>query len=348
MSQAVAEESQVTEPQVEPQETSVEETDEFPTDFSVEIPDPPGAETAATTEASSEQEATAADEFDATTLENASRLGLSAEVAKSFGSKEALQQALDATQLALDTQAAAWARAQLSQEAADDAQGGAPSQQQDQQQAAQAALEKLKIDLDPAEWDEQQIATFNKLNDHYHSIAEKHAAENKQLRDDLAVVARELVALRQSPAQLTGQQAEDPVQLTRDIDTFVANLGEEYRDIYGTGDKTPDPRSLHFAARAKLAEEMAYLRIADDQANRPKASNAELAQRALRLLHPDKIQTAARKEIAAKLEQRAKHNIARPSGHNGKAPSGDSKATSFVTQFLRDNAIPEAELESAI
>lgn len=330
-----------------PVESQVEVNDSFdsegaePTDFSVEIPDAPGAEVESPA-ATATPEAPAAEEFDATTLERAGRLGFSAEEAKAYGSKADLEGHLDRTQLVLDQQAAAWARAQLESGQSDDARGGAPSgeqSQQAQQQAAQTALDKFKVELDPSEYDEAQLKAINGINDHYHAIAEKQSAENKQLLGHLEVLAKEVLSLKQTH---TGQtKAEDPAQLTRDVDTFAASLGDEFKDIYGVGDKTPPQGSLSFIARAKLAEEMGLLAFAEGKANRPRSSNQELLQRALRVLHPDKIKTAARKEVAAAVQKRSKQAISRPSGHNGKKITGDGEAVSFAAQFLRDNAVDD-------
>jgi hypothetical protein len=353
LAESPTQETPVDSPAVEEvQDAQFDEDSDVITDFSVEIPDSPGAETAPTEVAKVEpaQEASEAEEFDAAILSHAERLGFSAEDAQAYGSRDNLQRALSA----LDRQASAWARAQFANqgEQFDDApqpqaQQVPPAAQPTAQQQA-AALEKFKVELDPNEWDEQQIKTFNGLNDHYHGVAEKHDATLQEYRQHIVLLASELVALKNGAQQVTGQsQAEDSASLTRDVDTFVATLGEEYTEVYGKGDyKALTPQSPQYAARQKLAEEMEVLKYVDAQFNRPKASSSDLLQRALLVLHPDKIKSAVRNQVAADLKKRSKQAIRRPSGHNGKAPSPEAGAINFASQFLRDKAIPDADLES--
>jgi hypothetical protein len=96
--------------------------------------------------------------------------------------------------------------------------------------------------------------------------------------------------------------------------------------------------SPEYSARIALVEEMRALRLADETLNRPKSSTTELQQRALRVLHGDKLKASVRKELLSKAGERNGQAIARTTGRNTKPTTPEEKAKQGIREWLIDNA----------
>ena len=256
-----------------------------------------------------------ADEFDAELLAEAGKYGFSADESRSFGSRQNLETALAAQ----DRQLAALGRGELNALTESDEVNGQVRQQQPQQSPSDAArpFDKFKLELDPAEYDEPQIKALNGLNDHYDNIARK---QDEYLRQQAEVIA----SLDDQLNQITGHfRAEASTRNERDLDTFFTSLGDGFGDLFGKGEmRLLNQGGNEAKNRNALVEEMSALRIADAKLNRPTSTTSQLAQRALRSLHGDRLKTLARKDIEDKLAQRRSQTIEQPRSRSDSAAGG--------------------------
>lgn len=268
-----------------------------------------------------EVDASAESPFDAELISAAERHGYTPEQLKGFGTPAALQLHL----AGLDRQAIAWGKSQLGEPAAAEQ---AATEPQTATQTRQAALEKLKLELDPDAWDEGAIKTFNGINDHYHELVSKQQAELDEQRDFM-------VAMHEQFSQLTGQAKQaEAVQVERELDTFFESLGDEYGELYGKGTIRSLPQdSTAVKERREFYREMRALELADAHQNRPPMARAEMQKRVLASLHPDKIEQSVRHKLTQKIGERKSQTIARPAGKHTKPQTEDEKAL----QFLRQN-----------
>lgn len=283
-------------------------------------------------------------EFDAEILERAGRYGFSDEEARAFGSPENLQSAMTT----LDRQLSALGREELGRQSDHEPQPLQPQPPQSPQASQPQAPdpnstpttlpEKLKLELDPNEYDEGLIKTVNSINDHYDGII-------RQQEQHLKMAAEAIMALHQQINETTGQtQAEEYARFHQEMDAFFTGLGDEFRDVFGKGEmRTLSPNSPESTARNALVEEMHALRIADARLNRPQSSWKELQQRALHTLHGDKIKSIARREINEKIKNRRGKAISRPAGRQTKSSDPITNAVKFVEEFSKQHRIYERD-----
>jgi hypothetical protein len=236
--------------------------------------------------------------------------------------------------IALDKQSAKFGRDQM--KAWEESQQK-PAEQKPAEQAQEPVppkgkegYKKYEIKLDPNEYERETLETLNGLNDHYD-------AEVRRQQEQIAMMEQVLLAVGEKFLQNSDQTKVDESQkFETEIDTFFDGLGDVFHPVFGKGAARLLPTSgKEIAARNALVEEMRVLDIADAQQNRPRQSVPELAQRALRSLHHDKIKTTVRKEILDKTKERQSQQIARPSGLNGKGPSKRDVALKRVEDFYR-------------
>lgn len=280
--------------------------------------------------------------WDDTLLDLAERYDIDRERAKAYGSPEMLRRAM----VDIDRSAARWGRTHLeSQQPAQQEQQAPPPQTQQQFPAQQAQqqdnrykqVEKYAGKLDPDAWDQGAQEYLNGLNDHYHQVAAQH-------EQVLNALAEQFHYLRGQMSDVTGQQqAEGHAKDWRDVDTFVAKLGDEFKEVYGS---TPSHRlaadSPLLEQRRRLGAEM----LALEAAYGGRFSREELLERANTMLHSDKIQTKARKELQDKLKARQQTQIHRTAGGQPKTKSGRERAIEKVAAMMGQSSY-EADDESS-
>lgn len=304
------------------------------------LPPEPTPEPVAEYEPTEPEPAAPADEFGADLLAQANFYGISAEEARAYDSPKALMLAMTA----IDRN-----NLRVAKEHFGSSYGPQPSQpapqlqpqqfqplapQQPQQPPKLGAFEKLKLELNPEEFDEKSIAALNQVNEHY----------DKLMREQAEMVAAQnqaLLALNEQFTQITSrQQAEAHAEFTREMDTFFTKLGDEFTDVFGKGDlKSLLPNSPQWTSRQQLVEEMELLRWVDAQANRPRSPDSLLAQRALNALHPDKLKATVRKELNSQVSQRRSQALARTAGRQNPVPKGDQNATNFARDWARQHGL---------
>jgi hypothetical protein len=280
-------------------------------------------------------------EWDDASLEQAKFYGFSEDEAKAFGSRELFEKAT----IALDRQAAQFGREQLKAyegqeqqapaEQPRDANGRFLPREQASPQAPETPTGFEKLDLSKFgvndEWDEDTVKLLNGLNDHYDGTIRQLLERNSQQEQLLAMVAQQLI-------QTSGKtNADESQSFVTEMDSFFDGLGEEFGDLFGKGPvRLLAQGSPELSNRSKLLEEMRVLDIADAQANRPRQSYKDLAQRAVRSLHYDRIKTSARKEVEKTLKERQGQQLNRASGFHGKQQSKRDAALARVEQAYRE------------
>lgn len=193
---------------------------------------------------------------------------------------------------------------------------------------------KLELKLDPSEYDETQIATFTALQDAYNSIQERAVKQDEMI----GLLAQALVQQDSSIGEFQQQAASQvSASFTREMDAFFASLHQDFHDIYGVSPMaqlTSD--SPLVKSRNDVVEQMRLLEKLDAEMGRSPATAKEYASRALRILHEDKVNSAARRAVEQKVAARRKQAIAAPSGRNGKTNNSRANALRVIEQKLAD------------
>lgn len=271
-------------------------------------------------------------------LSQAERYGFSADEAKSYSTPEIFEQAL----IALDKQAAKFGREQLKawEEQAKQSQEEPAEKKEPAKkgEAKKSDYKKYEITLDPNEYEEETLKTLNGINDHYDSVV-------REQQDKIQMMEQVLIAMGERFLQNSDQTKVDESQkFETEMDAFFDGLGDEFKPVFGKGAaRLLSPSSKELISRNELLEEMKVLSIADDQANRPRQSYKELAQRAVRSLHYDKLKTSVRKELVDKGKERQSQHLARPSGSNSKGPTKRETALKRVEDFYREKGFRLAD-----
>ena len=330
--------NQATESQVEAggMYDMVDEEFADPGDESVETEVAAESETEVEAEPAADETPQDGGDFGSELLSQAEMYGFTADDAKAFGSEEALRRAM----VAMDRRGVAYIREKLSQQAPEEKPAEPakpePKATAEQQAADLAAFDKWKAEVDPTQYDEDTLKLFNGLNDHYDALVRKQHSTIQANESKVAALEAQLQAI-------TGRfQAEDAARVTEQFDTFVNSLGEEYADLFGKGTaRDLKPTDPVFANRQKLFQEMEMLKWADEVAKRPPLSVSQLAQRALLLLHGDRIKTTARKEVLKKVTQQRGTAVERPSQRTTRHKTGVEAAIARIKAF--EKAHPEVD-----
>lgn len=199
-------------------------------------------------------------------------------------------------------------------------QGRAPRQNAD----APATTDKpvvtepaLKIELDPAKYDDDIIKQFDNIQKHF-------SDEVNKLKERNAV-------LENSAAQVNGQ-----AKIAR-FDGFIAGLGDDFQPLLGKGGvDAVDQKSDHFKNREKLFSEMQALAAGYGNVGMPVPPEAELFRKALHSTFGDQIQKIANGKLRNTVERRAKQIIAPPTHQSSnESVSDEDKAVAAVTAEMK-------------
>lgn len=261
-------------------------------------------------------------------LDEAQRYGFTKEQAAAFGD------ALPQIYAALDRQAAQLIREQLSAEKPDLATATEPPAATPPPKPAAPPEPVAKVELGLKE-DDFEPETFKTLKaiETFANQAQAKLAHQEEVIKALAQLAIDTHG--KTSAMASESQSESSASFEREMDGLFASLGDEFKDVYGTSPmRQLAPGSEHVSNRNKLVEEMTLLERADKQAGRGKGSPKDYAQRALRVLHAEKVTSQARRQIQDQITKQRRKGIAMPSGRNGKPASKDQRALAVIKEKL--------------
>lgn len=269
-------------------------------------------------------------EFDDAILADAVRYGWDADKLKSFGTPEAARVMM----AELDRQAAAWGKSQFEQPSGhqdagqSDQQGTQQTQQQAQQQAADL-LKKFEIPGDPSDWDDNAYKALTGINEHFHSTLTQQHQQVEQMRDAVLMMHEQFQSITRQ------QELAEAERVTREADTYFNSLPPELQETYGKGSiNSLDPNSPQFKARQDFWVDAMGLMYADKVARRTQQPLPDVLGRVFNTRHSDLIKQSTRKEIAAKLEQRNKQSLDRPTGAQTRPKTPEEAALAFIKSSL--------------
>jgi hypothetical protein len=245
-------------------------------------------------------------------LIRAGELGFTAGEVSRFGSPEALQTALDASERAILQMLG--------------------SKKEPEPEQAAETVETFEFNREKLleKFDEEYV-------DFLESNERRHFESRQALRKELADLHTQLGELKQhtesSQREIQERQAEE--QQSR-FDAFIDGLGEEYRDLLGSGpSKKMPPTSAEFRNRVEVWERMQALRAWHMQrGHAPEAD--KLYREALHAAFGDQFQTIARKQIETTSATRRKSAIARPAGREGTVDP-TTKAAQRIEKFWAEH-----------
>lgn len=258
-------------------------------------------------------------------IEEAEHYGFSKEDAMALGDK------LPAVFAQLDRQAAALVRKQMG-ESEPEVPAKPAAKVEPEQPASELfkPLESIKLELDPADYDEPMLKQLGAFEKTINSAIERI---NKQ-QEGLSMVAEAVLETHGGLTKFTSEtQSQSEAKFADEMDSFFAGQAE-LKATFGTVPMAQlTPGSAEVTARQKLVEEMKILEAGDKHFGRPVRTPQQYATRALRVLHGEKVIAAARKDVAGDLAAQRKKSIARPSGRN-KQLTNVQRATAGVAEWL--------------
>lgn len=209
-----------------------------------------------------------------------------------------------------------------------------PSPQPAQQPQAEQKFELLKVNkiedlgLDPDDFDEKMVGAFNTFKERINSVVDALAQRDELLRE----VAVELVNTRNGVQSFTATaESQAEAEFTEKMDQFIAGLGEEFKPILGEKPmRQLSANSPLVRARQELAAKMNELQNMDVSKGRPQRSVEHYASAALRLLHPDQINSSATRKVEQQVAARRRQAIAAPSNRTHKPMSADERALAVI------------------
>lgn len=212
-----------------------------------------------------------------------------------------------------------------------------PSRQSPQpapQPQAEQKFELLKVNkiedlgLDPDDFDEKMVGAFNTFKERINSVVDALAQRDELLRE----VAVELVNTRNGVQSFTATaESQAEAEFAEKMDQFIAGLGEEFKPILGEKPmRQLSANSPLVRARQELAAKMNELQNMDVSKGRPQRSVEHYASAALRLLHPDQINSGATRKVEQQVATRRRQAIAAPSNRTHKPMSADERALAVI------------------
>ena len=184
-------------------------------------------------------------------------------------------------------------------------------------------FEKADLGINEEFFEPEAVALFKKLQDR----------DNERV-DHLNNMAQDLDYMRGvHNANYANHQQDQSNRFREDMDTFFSGL-DGFEDVFGTEDiHDVSEGSPKYNNRMELVREMDALAVADQHMGR-EFSVAEIQQRALRLLHGDRMQEGARREVAKQVNKR--RGTARPTNRQGEGLSGEERARKKLNEKYRE------------
>jgi len=256
--------------------------------------------------------------WDEALLQRAHEAGLTDEEAQSYGSPAILERTLDLLDRTLSSQIKTARQKQQQQPATDK-----PPEKKERKKPTFAMIKETYGDDVAAAWE----AAWDEMDKGYQEELESVRSTVKALQDE--------------------QQLRRQEEFTLMVDKYFDSLGDEYKDIFGKGPlRDLKPESPQYKARVGVVEEADVLAFAYRTAGRTLPNEPELLDRARRMLHAEKAEAKARREVSEKLRDRQGQFVARPTARAGGAaddlPKGEERARQKVAEFLekRGRSLP--------
>ena len=184
-------------------------------------------------------------------------------------------------------------------------------------------FEHSDLGIDENAFEPEAVTLFQKLQDR----------DNARV-DQLTQMAEDLENMKGIHVDhAERQQMEQTMRFQQDMDAFFQSL-EGFEDVFGVENIADVPGgSPKYNNRMELVREMDALVVSDRHMGRS-FSVAEIQQRALRLLHGDRMQEGARAEIRSQVNKR--RGTARPTNRQGDGLSGEERARKKLNDKYRE------------
>ena len=246
-------------------------------------------------------------EFDESILARARKIGMTHEDAKNFSSEEDLGMFI------------------ARYEKPDEIPGQPPAgQEPDANTEQQLTEDDLKIDFDLSTDDDLDIM-FEPV------LVEKFKGFGEKVNKVIGQLASQNKALQ---ASLDGMVAKQSIQ---HFDSLIANRPNQddgLGDIIGTGSfEGLDPNGVQNKNRWNLHDEMFAFQEIYSRNGKTIPSQQELFNKAVNSLYGDKLAKVQEKKTVKTIRKRGRQSIARASGNNGKALTGDKLVKQINDNF---------------
>jgi len=183
---------------------------------------------------------------------------------------------------------------------------------------------EFKIDLNPDEYDEKVINTFEGLNK-FHT--DRYSALETKLNQVLEAVGND-------------QAAAADVR----FESMIEGLGDDFTETLGKGPgHSLDQKGTQFENRVKLHEEIVRIAAGYAALGQQVPTEKELFEKAVGVVFKDKQKTLEMDKLGKKLDKRSKQSLGRAAPRKDRELSPDQRATNYVNEFYKKNNIDLSE-----
>jgi len=183
---------------------------------------------------------------------------------------------------------------------------------------------EFKIDLNPDEYDEKVIKTFEGLNK-FHT--DRYSALETKLNQVLEAVGND-------------QAAAADVR----FESMIEGLGDDFTETLGKGPgHSLDQKGTQFENRVKLHEEIVRIAAGYAALGQQVPTEKELFEKAVGVVFKDKQKTLEMDKLGKKLDKRSKQSLGRAAPRKDRELSPDQRATNYVNEFYKKNNIDLSE-----
>lgn len=170
------------------------------------------------------------------------------------------------------------------------------------------------------------------------SLAESLAKHAETVAESKFNAAMERLSTMQ---QILGHFAEDRLRQVQDqyLDSFdkrVESLGEDFKDLFGSGSGKALPRDSHeLANRIRLDSVMGAIQQSRQQQGLTRLSEDEAFRRALVVEFPDRFEQSIRTKVAGQVANRQRQFTSRPTGRKTEGLTPEERASSVAESWYQ-------------
>lgn len=198
---------------------------------------------------------------------------------------------------------------------------------QPQQPEAQDEFDPDK--LDPEEWGPETVKLMKTLKSSFDAKFAAQAAEANELRQALT-------------ATVQGQQQHAKAAEHDRFDAAVNQLPEQFKEMFGTGDRHTLQGTQQFQNRVRLNQAMQKIRAGRSQMNFPSIGEHALMQRALQTEFSNQTQQANNEQVAAQVTRRFNQATTPPSSRQASQLTPEERAAARVSKVFAAKGVPLA------
>ena len=182
-------------------------------------------------------------------------------------------------------------------------------------------VKTFEVKLDEELYDPEIVKAVKGMNEHYASAV-------GTLQSQLAETQQQLKELQDFNAN------QQTITFETQFDSMIDGLGDEFKELLGEGPGSKlDANSAQFKNREKIIEEMSDFVAARQNRGKPIPAQAEIFDRAVKVVFSDKANSLAAKRTRSSVKKRSGQIIENSTGGKGKTLTAEQEALKVSSDF---------------